>query len=67
LFQRWILKRYGAAIEIDEKNSLEDIIGKLSNFEPLLLKGEKANYYHLTLKNQIKRLDEFYNKLNPVN
>jgi hypothetical protein len=67
LFQRWILKRYGAAIEIDEKNSLEDIIGKLSNFEPLLLKGEKVNYYHLTLKNQIKRLDEFYNKLNPVN
>jgi hypothetical protein len=65
-FQRWILKRYGAAIEIDEKNSLEDIIGKLSNFEPLLLKEEKAKYPHLTLKNQIKRLDEFYKKLNPV-
>jgi hypothetical protein len=60
LFQRWILKRYGAAIEIDENNSLEDIIRKLSNFEPRFFIGGKAKYNHLTLKNQVRRLDEFY-------
>jgi hypothetical protein len=66
IFQKWLLKRYGAAIEIDEKNGLEDIVRKLSNFEPSFKKKE-IQYNHLTLKNQVKRLDKFYETLISAN
>jgi len=62
VFQRWLLMRYGSAIEIDSNDPLEDIVRKLSNFElPISKKGFSPN--HLTLKEQAPRLERFYNSL----
>lgn len=62
IFQRWILWRYGAAIEIDSIDTMEDIVRKLSNFElPISNAGFSAN--HLTLKEQAPRLEKFYNSI----
>jgi hypothetical protein len=62
VFQRWLLWRYGSAIEIESKHPLEDIVRKLSNFElPISETGISAN--HLTLREQAPRLEKFYNAL----
>ena len=64
LFQLWILKRHGAAIEIDNTDAINDIIRKLTIFEPSI-KNSKiiCNYNHLTLKTQGPRLLNFYEKI----
>lgn len=62
LFQRWILKRYQRVIEVDELNPIDDIIRKLTIFEPSL-PNNKYTYNHLTLRAQAPRLFNFYMSL----
>ena len=59
LFQKWILSRYGMAIEIDINNFLDDVIRKLATFEALRFNINEHKYSHLILENQAKRLDSF--------
>lgn len=61
-FQLWILKRYGAAIPVAEKDAINDIIRNLTIFDASLRKSV-VNYKHLTLKEQSPRLLNFYKNL----
>jgi hypothetical protein len=61
--QRWILKRYNAAIEIEKENPLDDIIKKLSTFaleRNNAMNSVNADVSQLTIKKQIGRLEKFY-------
>ncbi len=65
IHQKWLLKRYGAAIEIDELNPLEDIVKKLSTFDIHDATENKTfvSTDYLNIEKQITRLIVFYNNL----
>ena len=61
--QKWILKRYNAAIEIEKENPLDDIIKKLSTFaieRNNATDSANADVSQITIKKQIGRLEKFY-------
>jgi len=65
-FQKWILKRYNAAIELEKNNSLNDLTKKISNIA-LTNNSKNINFNDLskiTMDNQIIRLENLYKKLN---
>jgi hypothetical protein len=64
IHQKWILKRYGAAIDVDENNAMDDIIKKLSAYnDNETVDSPQIKIDHLTITEQTKRLIEFYKKL----
>jgi hypothetical protein len=64
IHQKWILKRYGAAIDIDENDAIGDIIKKLSAYhENATGASPQLNIDHLTIIKQTKRLIKFYKTL----
>jgi hypothetical protein len=64
IHQKWILKRYGAAIDVEENNAMGDIIKKLSAYHGNATgTSPHLNIDHLTIMERTKRLLKFYKTL----
>ncbi len=63
IHQKWILKRYGYAIDVDENNPIENIVEKLTDVNEKELVDSRTNITHLTVNSQTKRLVKFYGNL----
>lgn len=65
IHQKWILKRYGRIVDVDENNPFDDMVKKLNdfNFNKIKEQNNFINPENLTIEKQISRLLKFYHNL----